>query len=80
MARVRKTVLAEQDLEDIWLHVATDNIGAADALIDSIVEKCALLATNTGWGALGRKSSTSFAAFRSGITFCSIDRGPKASN
>lgn len=39
MPRVRKTVLAEQDLEEIWLYIAADNIVAADALIDKLVEK-----------------------------------------
>lgn len=50
MPRVRKTVLAEQDLEEIWLYIAADNIVAADALIDKLVEKSALLAANAELG------------------------------
>jgi plasmid stabilization system protein ParE len=50
MARVRKTVLAEQDLEEIWLYIAADNIVAADALIDKLVEKSVLLAANAELG------------------------------
>lgn len=50
MARVRKTVLAEQDLEEIWLYIAADNIVAADALIDKLIEKSALLAANAELG------------------------------
>lgn len=36
MAQVLKTVRAEADLDEIWLYIAPDNIGAADALIDAI--------------------------------------------
>lgn len=50
MARVRTTVLAEQDLEEIWLYIAADNIDAADALIDELVEKSTLLAINVELG------------------------------
>lgn len=50
MARVRKTVLAEQDLEEIWLYIAADNLVAADALIDRIAETSALLADDAKLG------------------------------
>jgi plasmid stabilization system protein ParE len=33
---VRKTVLAENDLEEIWFYIALDNPEAADALLDKI--------------------------------------------
>lgn len=43
--RYRLSTLAEQDLEEIWLHVAEDASPAtADRLIDTIVERFALLA------------------------------------
>jgi len=50
LIRVRKSVLAEQDLDEIWLYIAPDNITAADALIDKIAEKCALLAAHPELG------------------------------
>jgi plasmid stabilization system protein ParE len=36
LPRVRKTVLAENDLEEIWFYIALDNPEAADALLDKI--------------------------------------------
>lgn len=50
MARVRKTALAEEDLEEIWLYIAADNIAAADALLDKLVAKSAMLASNPELG------------------------------
>lgn len=50
LARVRKTALAEEDLEEIWLYIAADNIIAADALLDKLVAKSALLAYNPELG------------------------------
>jgi toxin ParE1/3/4 len=50
LARVRKTVLAEQDLEEIWLYIAADNLVAADALIDRIAETSGLLAGDAKLG------------------------------
>ena len=44
MLRVSKTRLAEQDLDDIWFHIAFDNIEAADRVLDEIAEACGLLA------------------------------------
>ncbi len=46
MARVVTTVLAAQDLDDIWLHIALDNPAAADRVIDRIVAKTWLYADN----------------------------------
>ena len=50
LARVRKTALAEQDLEEIWLYTAADNIVAADALLDRLVATSAVLASNAELG------------------------------
>lgn len=50
LARVRNTVLAEQDLEEIWLYIAADNIVAADALLDKLLAKSTLLASNAELG------------------------------
>lgn len=44
MARILKTVRAELDLDEIWLFIATDNVGAADALIDAIAQTARRLA------------------------------------
>lgn len=46
LPRVRKTALAEEDLEEIWLYIAADNIVAADALLHKLVAKSVLLASN----------------------------------
>ena len=45
MPYVNKTVRAERDLDDIWFHIALDNVAAADALIDTISERSYVLAT-----------------------------------
>src|SRR5262245_42339155 len=50
LARVRKTALAQEDLEEIWLYIATDNIVAADAVLDKVVAKSVLLASNPELG------------------------------
>ena len=50
MPRVRKTVLAEQDLDDIWFSIALDNPDAADALLDKIGGVSVLLAENREMG------------------------------
>lgn len=50
LARVRKTALAEEDLEEIWLYIAADNIVAADALLDKLAAKTAVLASNAELG------------------------------
>ena len=42
--RITKTAQAERDLDEIWFHIAVDNLGAADALLDAIDQRCRLLA------------------------------------
>jgi plasmid stabilization system protein ParE len=44
LARVSKTRLAEQDLDDIWLHIAMDNPDAADRVPDVIDKQRGLAA------------------------------------
>ena len=44
MGRVLRTPRANTDLDDIWLHVALDSPSAADRLIDSLVDRCLILA------------------------------------
>jgi toxin ParE1/3/4 len=62
LPRVRNTVLAENDLTDIWVHIASDNPVAADALLDRIGEQCAMLAANPK---AGRARPELFAELRS---------------
>ena len=50
MPRIVRTAKAEQDLIEIWLHIAQDNPVAADALLDEIGSACELLADNPGIG------------------------------
>ena len=39
MAGITRSPRAGADLDDIWLHIALDNPGAADRLIDRIVRR-----------------------------------------
>jgi toxin ParE1/3/4 len=50
MPRVLRSTLAAQDLVEIWQHVARDNRTAADHLIDTVAEKCCLLASSPELG------------------------------
>ena len=44
MPRVIKAPSAELDLFEIWEYIAADSINHADAFLDLLEEKCALLA------------------------------------
>lgn len=44
MTRILRSVLALRDLDDIWYHIARDNLAAADALIARIEDTCQMLA------------------------------------
>ena len=50
MLRVSKTRLAEQDLDDIWFHIAFDDVEAADRVLDEIAHACGLLAQHKQMG------------------------------
>lgn len=50
MAQIRLTARARADLDEIWLHVASDNPAAADRLIDRIVARCQRLADHLELG------------------------------
>ncbi|MSP43293.1 MAG: type II toxin-antitoxin system RelE/ParE family toxin [Alphaproteobacteria bacterium] len=52
MPRVQKTVRAENDLEELWLYIASDNLQAADWVLDDIEAQCCLIATQPGMGRL----------------------------
>ena len=50
MARLTKSLLAESDLDNIWLYIAQDNPTAADRLIDKIVGRAWTYAENPSAG------------------------------
>jgi len=50
MALFSKTVQAEEDLIDVWLYIAQDNLPAADRLLDTFEEKGWLLSENPELG------------------------------
>ena len=50
MTRVTHTPQARQDLFSIWSYIAEDNPPAADRLLDTINEKCELLADHPKLG------------------------------
>lgn len=50
MERVSYTHLARQDRLEVWLHIATDNLHAADRLLDEIDEKLLMLANAPNLG------------------------------
>lgn len=50
MARLRRTARAEDDLIEIWAHVAQDDPAAADRLLDRIDGACWRLAVHPRLG------------------------------
>jgi toxin ParE1/3/4 len=50
MPSVIKSPAATDDLLEIWLYIAQDNLAAGDALIDSIDDKCRVLAEHPQMG------------------------------
>jgi len=68
MPTLERTAQAEEDLIDIWLYIAHDDVRAADRVLDDIEEKLLLLADQPGLGPTLRRT---FAIFRSdGISSC----------
>jgi toxin ParE1/3/4 len=52
MGTILRTVLAEEDLLDIWAHIAEDNPDAADRLLDQLALTAETLAENPRAGRL----------------------------
>ncbi|NCC21438.1 MAG: type II toxin-antitoxin system RelE/ParE family toxin [Alphaproteobacteria bacterium] len=50
MPTIQRTAQAEEDLIDIWLYIAHDDIRAADRFLDEIEEKSLLLADQSSLG------------------------------
>ncbi len=55
MARVTLSPKARNDLDDIWLRIAQDNVSAADRLIDRIVNRCQSLTKHPNLGPARRE-------------------------
>jgi toxin ParE1/3/4 len=52
MARIIRSPQAKRDVLLIWVHIAEDNIRAADELIDTFDQKLAMLSKFPGLGQL----------------------------
>jgi toxin ParE1/3/4 len=52
MRRVLRSIQAESDLAEIWLHIALDNPDAADAQLSRVAAQCEMLAGNPWAGRL----------------------------
>jgi plasmid stabilization system protein ParE len=64
--RYRLSDLAEGDLREAWVYVATEaSVGAADRLIDAIFERFELLASSPGWDEAGLSSARASGRSRS---------------
>jgi toxin ParE1/3/4 len=50
MARITRSSPARADLREIWLHIARDNVDAADRLLDRLDQAVRLLAANPEMG------------------------------
>lgn len=50
MRRITRTRRAAADLDEIWLHAATESLAAADRLIDRIAARCHELAEHPELG------------------------------
>jgi toxin ParE1/3/4 len=51
MARVLRSPRAEEDLQEIWLYIAADNVDAADRVLDDVGSKLSYLAEHPQMGA-----------------------------
>ncbi|MBZ9885557.1 type II toxin-antitoxin system RelE/ParE family toxin [Mesorhizobium sp. CA10] len=58
MASYRLTPRAEQDLKNIWRHIATDNEQAADRLLGRIFDKLELACNHPNMGVARPELST----------------------
>jgi toxin ParE1/3/4 len=50
MPRVQLTRPAHDDLRSVWLHIARDNVSAADRLIDRVFDQCRLYSSQPAAG------------------------------
>ncbi|ADE16666.1 plasmid stabilization system [Nitrosococcus halophilus Nc 4] len=47
----KRTAQAEEDLIEVWMYIAQENVAAAERLLDEIDAKCRLLAEHPRLGA-----------------------------
>lgn len=66
MARLLRSIQAEADLAEIWLHIALDNPDAADAQISRIAAQCEMLAANPAAGRLRTEIAAGLRSFPAG--------------
>jgi toxin ParE1/3/4 len=50
MKRIRVTHDAERDLDEIWLHIAPDNVDAANRLVDELIKRFVLISASPELG------------------------------
>ncbi len=46
MPRLELSIFAKEDLDEIWLYIAVENLVAADRLVDELYERFGMLAGN----------------------------------
>jgi len=63
MSRYRLSRTAHADLDDSWLHIATDSLAAADRFVDELIAKFQILATQPGMGRLREELADSLRSF-----------------
>lgn len=76
MKGLRLRPLAVADLDEIWLHIGREDIGAADSLIDQFTEIFRLLAGNPHMGAATLELAEGLRRFplRDYVIFHSIEK------
>lgn len=55
--------LAERDLDEIWDYIAQDDMAAADRFLDTLDEKCPLLAQYPALGRLRSEFASNLRSF-----------------
>ncbi len=63
MSRYRLSGQSRSDLDDIWLYIASDNITAADRIMDELLAKFQMLATQPGLGRIRDELAESIRSF-----------------
>lgn len=63
MSHFRFSDRAHEDLQDIWLYIASDDTKAADRFIDTLIVKIETLATQPGMGRLRDELHASLRSF-----------------
>ena len=63
MTKINFSPQADEDLLEIWLYIAADNIDAADNLLIRIKKMCSLLSENPEIGKLQKNLSSSLRSF-----------------